>query len=68
MLWAGRQLSHSEGLITIGGAASCSSEKYPQLAFQKHMYQVTFQLLFDILSEKLWEKSMQSIQDLTLKR
>lgn len=35
MLWAGRQLSHSEGLITIGGAASCSSEKYPQLAFQK---------------------------------
>lgn len=35
MLWAGRQLSHSEGLITIGGAASCSSEKYPSASISK---------------------------------
>lgn len=36
MLGAGGQLSHSEGLITIGGAASCSSEKYPSASISKN--------------------------------
>ena len=58
MLWGGRQWSRSEGLITIPGAASCLSGKYPQ-NFPKHMYQVTYQLSITV-SSKPFEKHIES--------